>query len=190
VRHLAACRIAAVAFVAATALARGMPSLSAAGPRVDEYAVKAAMLFNFARFIEWPPATFASPATPLDVCILGVDPFGDRLESTFKGHSLNGRPLRIRRIADAEPGCHVAFIALSERKRLPLLVERLRAGGSTLTVSESEGFGDVGGMIELLTADDTVAFNIFPAALERSKLRASARLTALAANQKRTGDHQ
>jgi uncharacterized protein DUF4154 len=160
-----------------------------AGPevqRADEYRVKAAMLFNFTRFIEWPPEVFSSPATPLTVCVLGVDPFGGILEDALKGHSAGGRSIQIKRIGDVEAGCHVVFISGSERKRFSVLADRLRTTGA-LTISEEEGFGTVGGMIELFTDGESVKFNIYTGALEQSRLRASARLIALAANQKHGG---
>jgi hypothetical protein len=167
-------------------------ALRATGPigpevqRADEYRVKAAMLFNFTRFIEWPADVFSSPATPLTVCVLGVDPFGAILEDALKGHSVGGRSIQVKRMGDVEPGCHVVFISGSERKRISVLADRLRATGA-LTISEEEGFGTVGGMIELFTDGESVKFNIYTGALEQSRLRASARLIALAANQKHGG---
>jgi hypothetical protein len=86
-------------------------------------------------------------------------------------------------MSDVEPGCHLLFISASERKRMAVIVERLRTSG-VLTVSEDEGFGAVGGMIELVTQSDRVGFNIYPGALERVGLHASARLIELAWNQK------
>lgn len=174
----------ALAVIASSAVA------AAAGPaeaeRADEYRVKAAMLFNFARFIEWPPEVFASPSAPVTVCVLGVDPFGSVLDETLKGHLVAGRTLQIRRIPDVESGCHVVFISGSERKRMSVIAERLRPSGA-LTVAEEEGSGTVGAMIELFTDGESIKFNIYTGALEQSKLRASARLIALAANQRHPG---
>jgi hypothetical protein len=154
--------------------------------RADEYRVKAAMLVNFARFVEWPPEVFATPAEPFDVCVLGADPFGSILDDALKGHMVGGRPMETRRIADVEPGCHLVFISGSEQKRMAVIADRLRATAA-LTVAEEEGFGAEGGMIELFTEGDSVRFNIYTSALEQSRLRASARLIALAANQKHHG---
>ena len=179
--------VAAMAIVAAGAVLRaGGPYTGSEVQRADEYRVKAAMLFNFTRFIEWPAEVFSSPTTPLTVCVLGVDPFGGILEDALKGHSVGGRAIQIKRIADVEPGCHVVFISGSERKRMSVIADRLRTSGA-LTISEEEGFGTVGGMIELFTDGESVKFNIYTGALEQSRLRASARLIALAANQKHGG---
>lgn len=152
-------------------------------PRADEYRLKAAFLFNFAKFVEWPSQTFTAQASPLTLCVLGVDPFGRVLDDTLKGRLVSGRPVVVRRIVEVEPGCHLIFISGSERKRMAVLTDQLRST-SVLTVSEEEGFNGVGGMIELFTDGDSVQFNISPAAVERSGLRASARLIALAANQR------
>src|SRR5215218_229657 len=78
---------------------------SAETQREDEYRVKAAMLFNIAKFIDWPPAAFSGPPAPLNVCVLGVDPFGGTLDEALKGR-VGGRAIATRRIADVEPGCH------------------------------------------------------------------------------------
>jgi hypothetical protein len=173
---------AAIAVAAGGVAATAAPHGSEA-QRADEYRVKAAMLVNFARFIEWPADVFSSPIAPFYVCVLGVDPFGGILDDSVKGHLVGGRPIQTRRIADVEPGCHVVFISGSERKRMSVLADRLRTTGA-LTVAEEEEFGAVGGMIQLFTDGDTIKFNIYPGSLEQSKLRASARLIALAANQK------
>lgn len=167
-----------------TGAAAGPRTESTESPRADEYRVKAAFLFNFAKFIEWPPQAFAGQTASLTLCILGLDPFGNLLDDTLKGRAVSGRPIAIRRIVDVEQGCHLVFISSSERKRLALLTDQLR-GASVLTVSEEAGFTNVGGMIELFTAGESVQFNIAPAAVERSGLHASARLVALAANQRR-----
>ncbi|MGC4081131.1 MAG: YfiR family protein [Vicinamibacterales bacterium] len=154
--------------------------------RADEYRVKAAFLFNFTKFVEWPVSAFATPSVPFNVCVLGVDPFGEMLDETFRGRLIAGRAVLVRRMRDPESGCHLIFISSSEHRRLAVLADRLRAT-SVLTVSDEEGFNAVGGMIELFTDGESVQFNISPAAVERAGLRASARLIALAANQRHAG---
>ena len=152
-------------------------------PRADDYRVNAAFLYNFAKFVEWPAQAFATPSAPLTLCVLGVDPFGAVLDDTLRGQLVAGRTISVRRLAQVEPGCHLLFIGGSERNRLSLLTGQLRRA-SVLTVSEEPGFNESGGMIELFTDRDGVQFNISPKAVERSGLRASARLIALAANQR------
>lgn len=177
-RRLLTCAL--IALSGAVTLAAGVEA-----GRVDEYRVKAAFLFNFARFVEWPVDTFRHPSAPLTLCVLGVDPFGALLEQELQRQS-TGRPITTRRISQIEPGCHLVFISGSERKRLSVLADALRSA-HVLTVSEEEGFGRVGGMIELFTDGDSVRFNIYPDEVERAGLRASSRLITLAANQRHAG---
>lgn len=153
------------------------------GTRADEYRVKAAFLFNFAKFIEWPSSSFSGTTTPLQVCVLGVDPFGWTLDDTLRGRAVAGRPIQVRRMTEPDRSCHLLFISTSERKRLPLITEQLR-GASILTVGEDDGFIAAGGMIELISDGDNVQFNVSPLAAERAGLHVSARLVSLAANQR------
>jgi hypothetical protein len=153
------------------------------GGRADEYRVKAAFLYNFVKFVEWPAAAFNTASAPLTLCVLGADPFGSVLEETLNTRMVGGRPVVARRIADVEPGCHLLFISGSERKRMAVIADQVRTS-SVLTVSEEQGFSGLGGMIELFTDGESVQFNIYPSVVEASGLHASARLIALAANQK------
>jgi hypothetical protein len=86
-----------------------------------EYQVKAAFLFNFARFVEWPPRAFTSATEPLGVCVLGEDPFGEALNRVVAGKMLGDRTLMVRRAKKLQElgGCEILFISASERARLP-----------------------------------------------------------------------
>jgi hypothetical protein len=154
-------------------------STSLARQRVDEYRLKAAVLYNLAKFVEWPDDAFADPAAPLVVCVLGIDPFGAALDDTLRGHSVGGHATVARRIADVTSGCHVLFVANSEAKRLPAILERMRTS-SVMIVGEASGFIDRGGMIGLATDDDRVRFEVNLAAADRAHLRISSRVMALA----------
>src|SRR5689334_3305143 len=92
-------------------------------PAAGEYQVKAAFLFNFAKFIEWPVRSFERPTDPFTFCLAG-DPFSGELEKTIKGENLNGRPLAIRHLGTGDPimGCHTVFVARSEAKRTPEII--------------------------------------------------------------------
>jgi YfiR/HmsC-like len=148
--------------------------------RAEEYRVKAAILYNLAKFVDWPPDALPSPTAPLTLCVLGVDPFGSAIDDAVKGRQVGGRPLVIRRIADVEPGCHVLFVSTSERKRTSLVLDRLGTS-PVLTVGDGEGFSALGGMIELVTDGDRIRFSINTAAADHAKLHLSARLLAIAA---------
>ena len=152
--------------------------------RVDEYRLKAAVLYNLAKFVEWPDEAFADPAAPLVVCVLGVDPFGAALDDTLRGHSVGGHATVAKRIAEVTPGCHVLFVANSEAKRLPAILERTRTS-SVLIVGEAAGFIDRGGMIGLATDDDRVRFDVNLAAADRARIKISSRIMALASSVRR-----
>jgi hypothetical protein len=171
-----------VALIALTPVVRGQP---AATRRVDEYQLKAAVLYNLARFVEWPPDAFAGPSAPLSICVLGVDPFGAALDEAVRGHRVGDRPLATRRMTDVASGCHVLFIANSERRRLPAVVDQLR-DTAALTVGEVEDFTLHGGMVGLTTAGDQIKFDINVAAATKARLKISARLMALASGARRT----
>ena len=145
--------------------------------QVADTQVKAAFLLNFTKYAEWPPVSFATPAAPLKLCIVGRDPFGDALRPVTVG----GRPLNIEReIADdALKTCHIAYITESEDRRLPRILALLQ-GKPVLTVSDIDGFAENGGMIELVLTDGRVRFDINLAAASTSQLRLSSQLLKLA----------
>jgi YfiR/HmsC-like len=152
--------------------------LSMAGETGNEYEVKAAFLFKFVSFVEWPKDV---PAIPVGICVLGQDPFGQELERVVKGKSINGRDFLIRRVktADAAGDCHILFIGASESNRLPQILIRLR-GVPVLTVGDLAGFCESGGTINLVVSDNRVQLEINPAAAERARLLVSSRLLSLA----------
>lgn len=145
-----------------------------------EYQVKAAFLFNFAKFIEWPVRSFTRPTEPFTFCLAG-DPFSGELDKTIHGETLNGRPLAVRRLSsgDTVTGCHALFVARSEAKRSSEIISSA-ASLSILTVGEEDDFIDRGGMIRLVESANHVRFEINPDAAERAGLRVSSRLLRLA----------
>lgn len=165
----------------------GVAARSAVGALPDEYRVKAAILYHLAKFVEWPADAFPAPDAPFAVCVLGVDPFGELLDESLKGRQVAGRAFAVRRLAEPQGGCHVLFIATSERRRLGLITEQLGKTG-VLTVSEEDGFTALGGIVELINEAGKVHFHINAAAAERARLRVSARLLALAANPRHAED--
>src|SRR5580658_1449232 len=102
------------------ALAALFPAM-AGGQATDEYQVKAAFLFNFAKFVEWPPQTFKSPADSISICVLGPNPFGRSLDEAVDGKTIDGRKFLVRQVAEIEQagGCHILFIAVRPKKRAP-----------------------------------------------------------------------
>lgn len=147
--------------------------------RSGEYELKAAILFNLVKFVEWPAAAYSSVRSPTVLCTLGRDPFGSALNE-FAGNSVNGRPLVIRRLQrDDDPhGCHLIYISSSERKLLAQLLKALQ-GGPVLTVGEMEQFATRGGMIQLTVEDKQVHFTINLSVASREQLRIRSNLLAL-----------
>ncbi len=150
------------------------PGARAQGP--SEYHVKAAFLYNFTKFIEWPAQT----PNLVDICIVGEDPFGNILDATMRGKTLNSREIRIQRMKTGENprGCRIAFMGASEHPRRSVL-ESLQET-NTLTVGESPGFADHGGIINFVIKDNRVHFEINVDAAERARLKISSKLLSLA----------
>jgi hypothetical protein len=153
-----------------------------AHPQVsEEYRVKAAFVYNFTKFVEWPPQTFKSPQDAISICILGKNPFGDSLAEVVHGKPVNGRPIVIRTIENAKDACacHVLFVRLSERKRLRSILEAT-SGHGVLTVGEMDSFPLEGGMINLKIDGDKIRIQINLEAAVRQHLGISAHLLGLA----------
>ena len=156
--------------------------LSAPQSKPSEYQVKAAYLYNFGRFVKWPPELSAAKGDSFPVCVLGRDPFGPILDSTLAGEALGGKPVVIRRIARPQDGadCRILFISSTEENHLK---ETLAAvdQASVLTVSDMPGFSRRGGMIQFVVEGDRVRFEINLATAESARLVLSSELLKVAA---------
>ena len=146
------------ALAAALALAAGT---GRAEPAPQEYQIKAVFLFNFAQFVEWPPDAFGGPKAPLEIGVLGEDPFGNHLEDTMRGEAIGGRALVVRRFARVEDidHCHILFISRSESKKLEQVVAALR-GRTILTVGDTDGFALRGVMIRFISEKSRIRLRI------------------------------
>jgi hypothetical protein len=159
-----------------------LATLSALGQAVEEYQVKAAFLYNFARFVEWPAHTFKSTNDPLVICILGEDPFGHLLENTVQGKTIEGRPIVLRSTSEVgqTAGCHVLFVSLSERRQLSSILAGVSSTG-VLTVGETAGFAALGGVINFkLENERRIRFEVNLAAAREADLKISSKLLSLA----------
>jgi hypothetical protein len=150
--------------------------------QVSEYSVKAAYLFNFAKFVEWPSQAFSSGLAPMIIGVLGDDPFGDDLDHVVQGKMVDGHTIEIRRFEDFDPDqiaglrrCQILFIAYSEKDQLGDILKSLK-GASVLTVSEIENFPILGGMILFDQAGKKINLIVNPEAARRAKLEISSRL--------------
>ena len=138
-----------------------------------EYAVKSAYLYNFAKFTEWPNSE--QPGS-LTMCVYGKDPFGGFLDEAVRGKQAHGLPVLLRRLPAGDElldGCQVVF--LSNTARIEPALSRLQ-GRSILTVGESDGFSERGGMIGLVMDHGSVRFDINLAAIAAARLQVSSRL--------------
>ncbi|MGB8477156.1 MAG: YfiR family protein [Candidatus Acidiferrum sp.] len=147
----------------------------------SEYQVKAAFLFHFAQFVEWPAGTYKDAGSQLTYCTLGADPFHGALEASLNEKTVDGRPVRVlhlRQVQEAQ-GCQVLFIGILQKEHIPKVLASLN-GNPVLTVGESEHFAEQGGMIGFRLEDNKVRFEINLGAANRAKLRISARLLSLA----------
>jgi hypothetical protein len=152
-------------------------TLSAENAGLSEYQVKAAIVFNLTKYVDWPPATFAGNDSPLVLGILGQDNFGDDFKRMVEDKTINGRKLLLRRVNwnDDLKSIHLLFISASETKRLPEIFERV-ANRPVLTVGEMDAFLAAGGMINLAKKNNRIRPSVNLAAAERAGLKISSKL--------------
>lgn len=158
-------------------LASLAPARLAAGE--DLHDAKADLLYNIAKFIEWPREL--SVKNQFSFAILGEDELAAVIAGTMSQKTINGKPVFVRCIRRPEDALksHVLFIAASEEERIPEVLEALR-GTSVLTVADTAGFAAMGGMVDFVLADARVHFEINREQAEKARLRISAKLLALA----------
>jgi hypothetical protein len=144
-----------------------------------EYAVKAAFIHNFAQFVAWPDDE-GMAANRLNLCIVGLDPFGDALDA-IRDKTVGGRYWEIRsvRAADDLTECRVAFVAASEMERLDGIRKKI-AGRAVLTIGDSAGFAERGIMINFYLEERKVRFEINVAAVRQAGLTISSQVLKLA----------
>ncbi len=160
----------------------GTSCLHAQQSKPTEYQVKAAYLYNFGRFVKWPPGLAADKGDSFLVCVLGRDPFGSILDSTLAGEALEGKPVVIRRIAKPQDAadCRILFVSSTEENHLKEILAAIDQAG-VLTVSDIPGFSRRGGMIQFVVEGDRIRFEINLATAESAKLVLSSELLKVAA---------
>jgi len=167
--------------VACVVLAAGLSVRSVRSqPITDEYQVKAAYLLNFARFVDWPADVLPASA-PLEIGIVGDDPFGVALEEVLRGKSANGHPIRLRHLHwnDVLTSCQIIFISSSEEGHLPQILRYL-GQDSVLTVSDIDRFSLRGGVIEFRMVGNRVRFDINRQPAIAARLSISSKLLGVA----------
>jgi uncharacterized protein DUF4154 len=154
------------------------------GQEVDESQFKAAFVFNVAKFVEWPPASFAGASDPIVVCILGETPV-DAALAQAPGTIVEGRKVLVRHIRDVKDAtaCHILFVSASEQKRWRWTSDVKNTG--VLTVGESNGFASDGGVVDFKLENSKVRIEVNLDAAQRAGLRFSSKLLNLSTIVKR-----
>jgi hypothetical protein len=150
-----------------------------AGAQTKEYQIKAAFLFNFAQFVDWPAAAVTNTAS-FRIGVLGDNPFGEALDKIVQGESIKKQKIVVQRTHRVEDlkGCQMVFICKSEQGHLPEVMSKL-GGGAVLTVSEVDGFAQQGGIINFFPEGTKVRFEINPEAAQKAGLKLSSQLLSL-----------
>jgi len=147
----------------------------------SEYEIKAAMIYRFAQFLEWPTNLFETSQSPLHICIAGADPFGNSIDLVLKDQRIGTRNLLILRHPQTATAtnCHLIFISGGQAAETEKLMALLKAR-PVLTIGEDEDFAKKGGHIRLYLQDNKLRFDINLAAMERSGLKMHSQVMKLA----------
>jgi hypothetical protein len=167
-----------------------IPKASSESGVSREYAMKAAFIYKFTKFIEWSPETFSDDRDPLILAVIGRDPFGKAID-VLHGRNVKGRKILVKRITSTEDidKSHILFISRSEKKRLPALLQKTR-DLCVLTIGDMEEFSVYGGIINFFMVENTIRFEINVAAARQAGLNISSNLLTLAkitGNQSKNG---
>ncbi len=160
-------------------LLAGWTGQAAESRPIRESDLKAAFLPKFPLFVQWPSSSFAGAEAPLVIGVLGENPFGDQLEALVRGKVIDGHPVSVRpcRTAKEALGCHIVFFAGANAGGETL---RQFAGSKVLTVGDTPGFAEQGGMVNLVMVDRKVRLEVNQEALQKAELRIDPQLLQLA----------
>ena len=147
----------------------------------QEYRLKAAFIYNFARFIEWPSEAFNSADAPFVIAVVGTDPFTGALEQAVSGKVVGARRVEIRHFdsVDKIGPCQILFVPTTDDETEAAIIEREK-DGHVLTVGESENFETNGGCLRFFTQDNKIRFEINTDVTDQAQLRISSKLLKLA----------
>lgn len=148
---------------------------------VSETDVKAAFLYNCAKFVEWPKEAFAAENAPIQIAVIGDDEFAAKLKSLLSDKKAQGRSFEVKKISNPQEvkNFQIVFISNSETRRLGQILDAAKKS-SVLTIGETEQFLDLGGMINLFFEDGQLRFEVNADAAEKAKLVISSKLLRLA----------
>ena len=148
---------------------------------ISEYQVKAAYLFSFTKFVEWPAGTFTNPADPIRLCIMGDKSFQTQLNQIVGNRQVAGHPVLVTLVQDGKEsrGCQELFVGSSRSQETLQIIDSLR-GSSVLTVGETNDFVEQGGIINFIVQGDHVQFQVNQKAAMLAGLRMSSQLLSVA----------
>jgi len=174
-------RMIAIAALGAAMVAFVPDCRAQAEDAAGEQKIKAAFLFKFGSFIEWPANVFPGPDAPIVIGVLGADDLADELSQVVAGRSVNGRPVQVRKLrrGTIEQPLQILFVSRSEGARAAATILAVK-GQPVLVVTDSEAAFEQGAMINFVLVDDKLRFDVAPPSSERGNLRISARLLAVA----------
>jgi hypothetical protein len=166
-------------FLAGTILVMGSSGLGADTPRPTEYEVKAAFLYNFTKFVDWPAEKLESDS--LVIGVYGENPFEDFLGQATRDKRVRGRHVVVRECEDIEQAtsCHAVFVRIEDEKELGRSLEILE-NAHVLTISDTKGFTRQGGMIGFVFKENRIRFEVNALATHDADLRISSKLLKLA----------
>lgn len=169
------CLLCTVLFFASLSISSAEDSVS------KDYQIKAEYVYNFAKFVQWPPETFTNSQSPLVIGVFGQNPFGNGLQAIAKEHKINGRDIVVKPVAAAAEAArvHLIFFAATEDGHIQETLAALKNAG-VLTVGETDKFMAAGGIIGFVRDEDKVRFEINTAAANEHGLKISAQLLKLA----------
>ena len=164
------------------ALAAGWAGACRAGPEVgSEYQTKAAQIYSFTKFIDWPAKKFPSSESPFIIGVYGSDDISDFLRESFQSRRIKDRPVEIRHLSNKVElvACHLVFVSRTERDRLGGVLYEMRHE-NILSVGESDNFLKSGGVISFINVEGATRFQINLSAASRESLKVSSKLLPIA----------
>ncbi|HEX6504053.1 MAG TPA: YfiR family protein [Terriglobales bacterium] len=145
-----------------------------------EYEIKAAFVYNFAKFVEWPPEAFSKPSDSVRLCVLGNHSLASDLQQLIAGKTIGTRAVEVQRVSPLQiTGCHVLFVGTLESWRLQQVLESAR-GTHVLTVGDIPGFIEQGGVINFILDQNRIRFEVNLKAAQDAGLKLSSKLLSLA----------
>jgi hypothetical protein len=168
-------------FASTLAVALVIAWLAGADDSSKEYKVKAAFIYNFAQFVDWPETAFATPDAPFVVAVVGKDPFNGLLDRAVGGKIVGNRRAIVQQIDSIDKiiPCQILFIPQTDDDSLTQILKKIQ-GQSILTIGENENLPSLGGCCRFFTEDDRVRFEINLDAVNAANLKISSKLLKLA----------